>query len=230
MATATITPGNIYSIISTIAEEAGALAKSQSGGVPFAFRGIDAVINHLAPHLDKHGVFSTSRIVDKVTSARELYNAQGQPNGKAVTQTDVTVEYTFHAPDGSSVSTQVVGLAQDYADRSAAQAMSVAYRIALLQLFHLPTTDKEPEQAGEETQAYIDRQSAPRAGGVAKAAGPSIDALRAEISALIADESNSIDGAMVNTLLSEKTGKDHTKWTAADLQWALGELRTKVAA
>lgn len=221
MATASIIPGNIYSIIATIADEAGALAKSNANGVPFAFRGIDAVINHLAPHLDKHGVFSTSRIVDKQTTSRELNG------GKAITQTDVTVEYTFHAPDGSSISTTVVGLAQDYSDRSAAQAMSVAYRIALLQLFHLPTTDKEPEQAGEETQRYIEQNTAKAT--ASKPAGRTADQVRNEIGAIIGDDSNDIDGAYVNTLLTEKTGKDHTKWTVQDLEWALAELKAKVA-
>src|SRR5690606_3994165 len=63
----------------------------------------------------------------------------------------VLVEYTFYAPDGSSVVVVTPGLADDFADRSTAQAMSVAYRVALLQLFHLPTHSKEPEETGEET-------------------------------------------------------------------------------
>lgn len=221
-------PTSIGAIISRISEEAGALHKSRAagGGVPFEFRGIDAVINHLAPHMDKYGVFSTSRVTHKETTPRPLFDREGNPNGKAITQTDITVEYTFHAPDGSSVTTEVPGLAQDHADRSAAQAMSVAYRVALLQLFHLPTDSPEPEVSGEQTQEYIEKNTAAPSRGPARKAGPSADDLRAEIGKLIADPTNDIDGGMVNDIVAKhaKT-KDASKWDVPHLQATLTELQ-----
>lgn len=226
------TPKSIGAIISRISEEAGALHKSRAagGGVPFEFRGIDAVINHLAPHMDKYGIFSTSRITHKETTPRPLVDRDGNPNGKAITQTDITVEYTFHAPDGSSVTTEVPGLAQDHADRSAAQAMSVAYRVALLQLFHLPTDSPEPEVNGEDTQRYIEKNTQAAASAPAKPAGRSIDDVKADIGAIIGDPTNSVDGDQVNKLVATiaKTS-DAGKWTAAHLEQALADLRKQVA-
>jgi len=216
-------PTSIVPIISRISAEAGALRKTQdpNSGVKFPFRGIDAVINHLAPHLDEYGVITTSRITNKTTERRDL------PGGKAITQTDITVEYTFHAPDGSSVTTEVVGLAQDYADRSAAQAMSVAYRVALLQLFHLPTDSPEPEVAGEDTQRYIEKNAA-AAPKLAAKAQRSADELRAEISGLMS--AHNIDGSTVNALLADISGtKEYGKWTEAHLEAALTKLREQVA-
>lgn len=134
---------NIYQRINAISQEAGALAPEARGGVPFAFRGIDGTVAHLTPFLHKYGVFNTSNIVSHIVTDREVGN-------RVVKTTQVEVEFEFFAPDGSSVKMTTPGLADDFADRSSAQAMSVAYRIALLQLFHLPTHSKEPEETGQE--------------------------------------------------------------------------------
>jgi hypothetical protein len=173
---------NIYEILNAISDEAGALAPESKGGVPFAFRGVDAVVSHLSPKLKEHGVVIVPEVLDRVTTTREIGNS------KAITQTDLLTRFTFYAPDGSSVSATTIGLAQDYADRSAAQAQSVAFRVALLQVFKLPTTDKEPEQIGEETQKYIADQDKAAKSAPAKAApkAPTANALRAELSKVIA--------------------------------------------
>lgn len=134
---------NIYQRINLISQEAGALAPEAKGGVPFAFRGIDGTVAHLTPFLHKYGVFNTSKVISHVVTEREVGN-------RVVKTTQVEVEFEFFAPDGSSVTMITPGLADDFADRSSAQSMSVAYRIALLQLFHLPTHSKEPEETGQE--------------------------------------------------------------------------------
>jgi len=144
---------SIYQKIDAIRKEAGALAKNDGGteGVKFKFRGIDSTINHLSSHLESAGVLVFPVDVEKEVTTREL------GGGKAITQTDLAVTYRFvDIDDGSDFLVRVPGLAQDYSDRSSAQAMSVAFRIALLQTFFLPTDDKEPEVAGEETQKYIE--------------------------------------------------------------------------
>ncbi len=232
MAKAVIEPGesgNIIQIISAISQEAGVLQAKQAGGVPFAFRGIDATINHLAEHLDKYGVIYTARVVEKDTSFRAFVDKDGAPNGKGITQTDILVEYTFWAPDGSFLTTQAAGLAQDYADRSAAQAQSVALRVALLQLFHLPTNEKEPEAAGEDTQAKIAEHSTTRAAAVK--AGPTAPAAvdyRSKIAELIGDESNTLDGEAANKAVAEAAGtSDTTKWKAEHFEAAFKALTSK---
>lgn len=140
---------NIYQIISKIGEEAGALAPEKTGGVPFAFRGVDGTVAHLVPHLRKYGVITVPEVVSQNVTQREV------GNNKTITQTEVLTRFHFYAPDGTSVTATTAGLAQDYSDRSTSQAQSVAFRIALLQTFTLPTHDKEPEVAGEETQKVI---------------------------------------------------------------------------
>jgi len=170
---------SIYELMGKISEESGSLAatKDPASGLKFAFRGVNAVVNHFAPLLRKYGVITVPEVLERTTTAREL------SGGKAVTQTDILVAFHFIAPDGSEVVATTNGLAQDYADRSAAQAQSVAYRVALLQTFSLPTDDKEPEVAGEETQKYIEGvSSAETKASPKKDAAVEIGDLKAKIS------------------------------------------------
>lgn len=134
---------NIYQIISAVSTESGALAPSKAGGVPFPFRGIDGTINHLTPKLREYGVITVPEVLDYEFTQREANQ------GKVVTSCRARVKFTFHAPDGTSVSAVTLGQADDFADRAAAQAQSVAFRVALLQTFTLPTQSPEPEQTGQ---------------------------------------------------------------------------------
>lgn len=178
---------NIYQRINAISQEAGALAPEAKGGVPFAFRGIDGTVAHLTPFMHKYGVFNTSKVVSHVVTEREAGN-------RVVKTTQVEVEFEFFSPDGSSVTMVTPGLADDFGDRSSAQAMSVAYRIALLQLFHLPTHTREPEETGQEvmdnraaapasTQAKAVQNAKAQAAGV-QATATSLGKLQAEAKAL----------------------------------------------
>lgn len=142
----------IIRLITEVKKAAGALAATQSSGVPFPFRGIDGTVNHLAKHVEEAGIIVVPNVKEHEVTERS-------PDGKRVVKTSrVVTEFTFYAPDGSSISATTTGLADDFADRSAAQAQSVAFRVALLQTFFLPTQSPEPEQTG---QAVQDSATAP---------------------------------------------------------------------
>lgn len=146
MAQAFIEPGQIYGLITEVKKKAGALGKEKSQGINFPFRGIDGTINHLAPHLQEVGIITVPRLIE-----HELIK-QEDAKKRIVTTSRVEVEYTFYAPDGSHVQATTAGEAQDYADRATAQSQSVAFRIALLQTFTLPTQSPEPEVTGQAAQ------------------------------------------------------------------------------
>ena len=156
---------NIYQRINAISKAAGALAPESKGGVPFAFRGIDGTVAHLTPFLHEYEVIAVPKVLSHIITEREIVNPQtGTPNGKLVKTTQLEVEYTFYGPAGDSIVAVTAGLADDFGDRSTAQAMSVAFRLALLQTFHLPTHTKEPEESGE---AVIRERENPSAGPAA---------------------------------------------------------------
>jgi hypothetical protein len=130
--------------ILAVADEVGILTPEKSGGVPFAFRGVDAVVSKLTPLLNKHGVIVVPHDVTQILSQRDV-------GSKVVTKADVTATYRFYGADGDFIDATVVGQADDFADRSSAQAMSVAFRILLLQTFHIAAFGNE-EQASEDTK------------------------------------------------------------------------------
>lgn len=119
-----------------VAEEVGVLEPTKSGGVPFAFRGIDAVVASLSPFLKKHGVIVVPIETNHILTQREVGN-------KVVTKAEVEVTYRFYGANGDHVDAKVPGQADDFADRSTAQAMSVAFRILLLQTFHIAAFGNE---------------------------------------------------------------------------------------
>ena len=91
--------------------------------------------NALHPLLAKHGVFTTSRILE--SNRREAETNKGSKTNWVV----LRVEYTFHALDGSSLSSEVEGEAMDSGDKATSKALSMADKYALIQLFKIPTDD-----------------------------------------------------------------------------------------
>lgn len=195
-------PKNVHDIIALISQEAGALVPVYSEGLKFAFRGVNQVIDHLAPHFDHYGL----TVAPKVLSHKVEMHPVGN---RFLTDSEVIVEYTFEAPDGSKHSVSTLGYAQDYADRSAAQAQSVAFRVALLQTFHLPSSDIEPEENGKLVQETTEKELSKTA---AAAKVSPIDEVRAKITALIKNPETPYSGAMVNEIGNRISGKTPDEW------------------
>lgn len=190
--------------ILAIAKEIGVIELQKKGGVPFAYRGIDDVVAHLAPLLNKHGVFIVP------TDALQSLSQQPAAN-KTLTKADLTVTYRFYGAQGDYVEAQVPGQADDFADRSTAQAMSVAFRILLLQAFHIPAFGNE-EQASQDTMAArgenpkvnAARGAAAGAGGAAPGQNP-LAILQKQVSE--AGATNGFSGQDLNSLGEEISGK-----------------------
>lgn len=108
----------------------------------YPFRGIDGTVNVLGPALREAGVFVTPEVLDSVT--RDVQTTQD----KKSRETTVRVKFTFWAEDGSQVSAVVPGESLDVSDKGTAKAMSVAFRIALLQVFALPTQEPSTDDNG----------------------------------------------------------------------------------
>lgn len=195
--------GKIYAAIAAVSAEAGALAPTKNGaGVPFAFRGVDATVAHVAPYLKKHGIVVFPEVLDSFHSGREVGN-------KVVTQTEIRTAFHFvHVEDGSEVVATTIGLAQDFSDRSAAQAQSVAFRVAILQTFTLPTHEKEPEEVGEIVQKGIAEEKAKTA---PKSTKPTAAQLKAQVSALVS--SGKASAADIDAYGDEISREPKTKWS-----------------
>ncbi|MBQ8396673.1 MAG: ERF family protein [Clostridia bacterium] len=111
--------------------------KNQQQG--FKYRGVDDVMNALQPVFAEFMIFCTPRVIEIKREERQT------KNGGAMTYTVVTVEYTFYAADGSSVSCVVCGEGMDSADKSTSKAMSIAFKYACFQLLCIPTEETAPD-------------------------------------------------------------------------------------
>lgn len=132
----------IYSTLSAVMGAISAVGKDtknvQQG---FNFRGIDAILNMVAPALRKHEVLAFPTVLQLI---REVVKTQ---KGNEMAHVLVEVRWTFRAIDGSQDDTTVVwGEAMDVGDKALTKAQSVAQRTAYIQVFAIPTNDKDPDE------------------------------------------------------------------------------------
>lgn len=136
----------IYSALNAVMGDVSSVSKDErNAGQGFNFRGIDAVVNAVGPALRKHGVIVVPRVQSCDYSTIEIGEKR-----KATAHVRVIVEYVFYAGDGSSISCTTAGEAMDQGDKATAKAMSVAFRIALLQALALPTSEPDPDASSYE--------------------------------------------------------------------------------
>ncbi|CAL9605349.1 hypothetical protein SUDANB95_05477 [Actinosynnema sp. ALI-1.44] len=114
----------------------GVIAKTDvNSHFGFKFRGIDTVLDRVAPLLQQHGVLTRP----------ELRDLRHFPLGKDGSKVIVIVAYHFtHAESGEEWTTVVPGEANDGQDKATSKAMSVALRTALLQALAIATGERDP--------------------------------------------------------------------------------------
>ena len=120
----------IHKKILAVMGDIKAIAKTnQADG--FQFRGVEDIHNALFPLFQRHGIFCTPETQSHQTNA--------------VGKTIVECKFTFYAEDGSCVSATTRGEAIDAkGDKGSTIAQSIANRIALTQMFLIPTQDDIP--------------------------------------------------------------------------------------
>ena len=145
---------NIFETISAVMSEIGAIGKNdkniQQG---FKYRGIDAVMNALAPALQKYKLFVVPEVLDQTREERTT------TKGGVLIYSICKIKYTFYAEDGSFITATVIGEGMDSGDKATNKAMSVAFKYACFQTFCIPTEEMvdpdvechevEPKKAGK---------------------------------------------------------------------------------
>lgn len=131
---------SIIEKLTAVKSSVGSVGKTSSEGVSFKYRSIDGVVNALSQALIDHGVVIHSTSAELIASEQVKYGAKGTLGFR----TTLAVEYEW--TDGeSSITSQVIAESIDSGDKGTAKAMSVAYRIAILQTLTLPTGDRDPD-------------------------------------------------------------------------------------
>lgn len=127
----------IYAAINAISADLAetGVSKSRTNAMQnYQFRGIDDVMNALAPLLVKHGVVILPRCLSRDVAERRT------PKGTALFYVCVECEFDFICvADGSTHVVKMYGEAMDAGDKATNKAMSAAYKYAALQTFCIPT-------------------------------------------------------------------------------------------
>lgn len=138
----------IEQALAAVMSEVGAVAKrDQNKQQNYAFRGVDAVVNAVGPALRKHGVV----MVPHAGIPVETHYAS--KSGAAMTRVVLPVTFAFHGPDGGTLDCHVYGESSDSGDKAMSKAHSVAWRVAMLQVFAIPTDDPDPDESAHERAA-----------------------------------------------------------------------------
>lgn len=129
--------------LSAITVEIGPIAKTKRPGdtVSFKYRSIDDVQNHLNPLLAYYGVTVQSKIINIQLTSREFEKTYNDVVTKKIAYTAVA-QMAFIFSDGKSSETwEEAAMSEDYADKAVTQAMSMAYKYALIRKFCITTED-----------------------------------------------------------------------------------------
>jgi hypothetical protein len=140
-ATSTPTAPTIVEALSNVMRDVQAVSKSgRNTAQNYVFRGIDATVNAVGPALRAHCVIVLPEVLD--VAYRDVTTTGGKPSRECT----VKVRYTFHGPAGDSLTAVTVGESLDFGDKGAPKAMSVAFRICLLQALCIPTDEQDPDE------------------------------------------------------------------------------------
>jgi hypothetical protein len=104
----------------------------------FKFRSIDDTVASVRKALIKHNV---AIVPDVVNSEKSTYQTK---SGAVMNVSDVLVNYSFIAEDGSSVVATMAGQASDSGDKAVSKALSMAFKYLCFQTF-LCGTDGDPD-------------------------------------------------------------------------------------
>ena len=126
----------IYGLIGKAMREIGAVGKDSINKTQgFKYRGIDAVYNALNPVMSKYGLFIVPEVIDE---RREERTNKG---GTTILYSILKIRFTMYAPDGSSISSVIIGEGMDTGDKATNKAMSIALKYAAFQIFMIPTEE-----------------------------------------------------------------------------------------
>ena len=127
---------NIFETITAVMSEIGAIGKNDKNQQQgFKYRGIDAVMNAIAPALQKYKLFVVPEVLEQTREERT------SSKGGLLIYSICKIKYTFYAEDGSSITATVIGEGMDSGDKATNKAMSIAFKYACFQTFCIPTEE-----------------------------------------------------------------------------------------
>lgn len=152
----------VYQAINAVAAQLardgiGKTRKNDQQG--YKFRGIDEVMNALAPLLANHKLIIFPRMMRRECEARQT------KSGSVLYSVTVEAEFDFvSAEDGSKHTARTFGEAMDSGDKATNKSMAAAYKYAAFQTFCIPlegSGDVDADSTTPEDTRPFDKPAAP---------------------------------------------------------------------
>lgn len=169
----------IYGLIGKAMREIGAVGKDSINKTQgFKYRGIDAVMNALNPVMSKYGLFVVPEVLEHTREERT------NKNGTNILFSILKIRFTMYAPDGSSISSVIIGEGMDTGDKATNKAMAIGLKYAMFQIFMIPTEEViDPDSESHEIAPKTAANTAPA--NVEKVSSvPAVPALEKKINAV----------------------------------------------
>lgn len=156
-------PPQIYELLPKVARDVGAIGKdNRNQQQNYRFRSVDQVLNQLHGALSKHGVALSVAVRDRETTTLER-------DKKLVTRTCLLLDVTFHAPDGSSITSTAAGEGMDFGgDKASNKAMAAGFKYAVFLGLSVPVaadaiddSDRDPGPPAETPRPNGRKPAAP---------------------------------------------------------------------
>ena len=144
-----------------LSKEGLSKSRQATGFASYKFRGIDEVMNALAPLLVAHKLIIVPRILERECVERH------SNKGNVLFSVTVAAEFDFiSAEDGSKFTARTYGEAMDSGDKATNKAMAIAYKYAAFQTFCIPTEgsgDTDPDATVHEPTVAKPKEPTPQA-------------------------------------------------------------------
>lgn len=165
-------PLSVGQAIAAVMGQLPAIGKTESAsGVPYKFRGIEAMTVALQPLMAGVGLVI-------VPVAREATISHSPGSKEAWQDVMIKFDWLIIGPDGSTITASTYGIGRDHTDKGANKAQTQAYKYLILHLFCV----SDPKDDGDQhdyTNSYDDPAPAPAA-----RRRPEVDATLAALAAL----------------------------------------------
>jgi ERF superfamily len=142
-----VLPGVYKAMVAVMADLAAVgVGKTQfNKSQGFKYRGVDDVMNALAPSLAKHGLLIIPSVIERQVSERE------SKAGGVLFHVLLTVDFQFVASsDGTSYRARMIGEAMDSGDKATNKALAIAYKYVCFQAFCIPLVGTDPDSETHE--------------------------------------------------------------------------------
>lgn len=159
------TETGVHKAVNAVMAEMKAIGKnSRNSSQNFNYRSIDDILKAVKPLFSKHGLFFYPSAV--ISHQRVEYPTR---SGGKQFSTQITVEYTLAAKDGSFLKAVVPAEGMDMGDKGTTKAMTFAEKTFLTQLLCIPADEDpdgmQPEEVVAQKQWQVDLDRAAATGG-----------------------------------------------------------------